>query len=236
MAVKFSTKKVAAPTEELYPGSTNEALPVQLIALDQIKESPRNAKIHTQAQIGQIIASIKQFGFRDPIALDGNMELVEGHGRVAALRAMGATVAPAMVFKDMTPAQIRAYRIAHNQIAMSTGFDIAALTTELRDLTTLGMDLELTGFSMGDLESFELQMEVTSSKAPPVEGDEEEDEVVVTEEVTTESTDVVYQYVVIFDSKEQQQHWNQFIKHLKAEVEGETIAERIDTFLTNAGV
>lgn len=163
MAVSIKPKQVKGTTP-IQKGEETIPFSLQLIALDSVVESPRNAKQHTAKQIAEIIASIKEYGFRDPIAVDQNLEIVEGHGRVKAMRAMGLQKIPALVFNDMTPDQIRAYRIIHNQLTLSTGFDMALLATELRDISTSGFDLNLTGFSiLGDLESFELQM---ATKAP----------------------------------------------------------------------
>lgn len=214
---------------------------LQMLDIADVIESPRNTKLHTPAQVKDIALSIKHHGFRDPIAVDGNMEIVEGHGRIKALKLMGVTKVPALVFKDMTPDQIRSYRITHNKLTLDTGFDIAALTTELRDLHTSGNDLAVTGFSVSDLESFELQMETSSVKAEKGKSSEgEESQAKVTESDTPASTKDAatvtnYQYVMIFDDKAQQQRWTAFLKHLKAEVPGETIAERVNTYLEGQG-
>lgn len=243
MAVTKTTKK------KVQGAAQSDTLPfeLQLIALADVKESPRNAKQHTPAQVGDIIKSIKEFGFRDPIAVDGNYEIVEGHGRVKALTQMGVLKVPALVFKDMTSDQIRAYRITHNQLTLSTGFDLGMLALELRDIETSGMDLNLTGFTLGDLESFELQMETkgtasTQESTGDASGGSDEDDAGTGSAKETESTQnasgegtVNYQYVMIFDSKEQQQRWTAFLKHLKAETEGETHAERVDAYLQSQG-
>lgn len=213
------------------------ALPyeLQLLALADVHPSSRNAKNHTPAQIADIIRSIKSFGFRDPIAVDKDGVIVEGHGRVKALYAMGATHVPSLMFKDMTEDQVRAYRIAHNQTTLSTGFDIGALTVELRDLEVHGHDLTLTGFSLADLESFELQLEAASAPPPATSGGTgvPKDQLPEGAGVAGPAgpAPVTYQYVIVFDSKDQHEHWLSFIKYLKETVEGETIAERIDTFL-----
>lgn len=216
-----------SPQQDVLPFS------LQLIALKDVVPSPGNSKIHTPEQIDAIIRSIKEFGFRDPIALDGNFEIVEGHGRVAALLRMGAVSVPALVFNDMTHAQIRAYRIAHNQLALSTGFDFGALAVELRDLETSGSDITLTGFSMEDLNFFELH----GSGVVPVEGKKKikEDAAEGGEEKIKVPALSVAQYVMLFDGKEQQSRWTVFLKYLKANVEGDTIAERVDNYLKAQG-
>jgi len=237
MAVTIKTKAVKGVSA---PIQKDESLPfeLQLIALADVVESPRNAKQHTAKQVSEIVASIQEYGFRDPIAVDGNYEIVEGHGRVKALRLMGMKKVPALVFKDLTPEQIRAYRIIHNQLTLSTGFDMATLATELRDIQTSGFDLNLTGFSTGDLESFELQMatkvsakgsEVTDGPAD-VPDDASPDH--ATTQDTTSDIQATYQYVMIFDNKDQHSKWSSFIKWLKANREGETIAERVTDFIS----
>lgn len=255
MSVVLKSKKVkGTPTVEVgYPdppptesGGTGVpdldllAYPVQLIALDQIKESERNSKVHTPHQIDEIIRSIKEFGFRDPVALDGSWELVEGHGRVAALRKMGATHVPAMVFTDLSPEQIRAYRIAHNQLTLSTGFDISSLAVELRDLDLTSFDIRTTGFTLDDLASFELQLDsahgVVSGASTPTPDPSDDPVDADAPAASGGGQEVVnYQYIIIFDNKEQQTRWNAFLKHLKGEIEGETAAERLDVYLQNEG-
>jgi ParB-like chromosome segregation protein Spo0J len=231
----ISMKK--APQKTTATG-TDLPFALQLIALDKVKESPRNAKKHTPAQIAAIVHSIQTFKFRDPIALDKNYEIVEGHGRVLALKSMGASSVPALVFHDMTAEEVRAYRIAHNQLTLSTGFDIEALTIELRDLHTSGFELATTGFTVGDLDSFELQLEThtpgkgTASAAEPAAGSGEESG--SAQKPVLQETAATYQYVLIFDDKEQHQKWGDFIKWLKANREGETIAQRVTDFVAEA--
>lgn len=243
VTTKTKAKKVAGTSSE------QDVVPfeLQLLALSDLKEAENNAKLHTPAQVEDIIRSIKEFGFRDPIAVDANYEIVEGHGRVKALTKMGVSKVPALVFKDMTADQVRAYRITHNKLTLSTGFDIGLLATELRGIEASGLDLAVTGFSLGDLESFELQLETTGtladqeSTADASAGSDGQDSGTgdATEEESSSDASseaqVNYQYVMIFDSKEQQQRWTAFLKHLKATAEGETHAERVDTFLKAQG-
>lgn len=228
------TTKTKAKKVQVLPDTDTLPFSLQLIAIADVKESPRNAKQHTPTQVADIIKSIKEFGFRDPIAVDGNYEIVEGHGRVRALTQMGVLKVPALVFNDMSPDQIRAYRITHNQLTLSTGFDVGLLALELRDITSSGMDLDITGFTLGDLESFELQME-TKVQPSAKEPKESAGQVEASEtQETTEITQATFQYVMIFDSKEQHTQWSDFVKWLKINRAGETIAERVTGFVTEA--
>lgn len=150
-----------------------------------------------------------------------------------ALRQMGVKQVPALVFKDMTPLQIRQYRIAHNQIPMLTGFNMEALSLELRDLVTSAGDIEVTGFTMEDLTSMEAQYSVVE--------EEEQEEQHPTENTASDapSEPVVasktYQYIMIFDDKDQFNRWQSFLKKLKVNGSGDTAAARVDNFLQGQG-
>lgn len=106
-----------------------------------------NAKKHPREQIDQIAESISQFGNCDPIAVwhneDGQAELVEGHGRVMALKKLGIETAPVITLDHLTDEQRRAYTHVHNQTTLSSGFDYEALT---EDMDNLNMDWEALGF------------------------------------------------------------------------------------------
>lgn len=114
--------------------------------LADLKPYQNNAKIHTPEQIAQIENSIRQFGNNDPIAIDGDNVIIEGHGRYAALKNMGATEAPCIRLSHLTEQQKQAYILVHNKLTMSTGFDLEVLRLELDKITEIDMgefDLEL---------------------------------------------------------------------------------------------
>lgn len=111
----------------------------------------RNSRTHSDAQIAQIAASIKEFGWTNPILVDGENGIIAGHGRLMAARKLGHTEVPVIELKDMTETQKKAYIIADNQLAMNSGWDTSMLSLELADLQADGFDLDLIGFDPKEL-------------------------------------------------------------------------------------
>jgi len=111
----------------------------------------RNAREHSPQQIAQIVASIAEFGFTNPILIDETGVLIAGHGRLAAAKQLGLTEIPAIRIEGLTPAQVQALRIADNKLALNASWDDELLRTELTDLRDLGFDLGLTGFGDDEL-------------------------------------------------------------------------------------
>lgn len=113
----------------------------------------RNARTHSEAQVAQIAASIREFGFTNPVLIDGENGIIAGHGRVLAARKLGMTEVPCIELAHLTEAQKRAYVIADNKLALNAGWDDALLAIELQELGELGFDLDLTGFSADEIEA-----------------------------------------------------------------------------------
>ena len=103
---------------------------VELIQVDELIEYRYNAKSHPQEQIEQIIKSIEEFGFNDPIAIDENNTVIEGHGRLYALQEMGIQKVPCIRLSHLTEEQKKAYILAHNKLTMNTGWDDETLFHE----------------------------------------------------------------------------------------------------------
>jgi DNA modification methylase len=112
----------------------------------------RNPRTHSDAQVAQIAASIKEFGWTNPVLVDGTNGIIAGHGRVLAARKLGLERVPVIELAHMSEAQKRAYVLADNQLALNAGWDEALLRLELTDLEALGFDLGLIGFGAGELE------------------------------------------------------------------------------------
>jgi len=128
-----------------------------------------NSRTHSDEQVAQIAASIKEFGWTNPILVDGSNGIIAGHGRLLAARKLGQTEVPTIELSDLTETQKKAYIIADNKLALNAGWNDQMLGLELADLQGLGFDLELTGFSKDELASI---------MAPePTEGLTDEDEI-----------------------------------------------------------
>jgi hypothetical protein len=120
---------------------------VERQALDRLLPYARNARTHSDEQIAQIAASMREWGWTNPVLVDEEGTLIAGHGRVLAARQLGLTEVPVMTARGWSRAQKEAYRLADNKLALNAGWDIDMLRLELSDLVDMGFDPELTGFA-----------------------------------------------------------------------------------------
>ena len=116
----------------------------------------RNARTHSPQQVDKIAASIREFGFLNPIITDGQSGIVAGHGRVMAAQKLGLDTLPTIDAAHLTEAQRRAYVLADNRTALDAGWDNDLLKIELQDLGDAGFDLTLTGFDIGEIAALTL--------------------------------------------------------------------------------
>ena len=114
----------------------------------------RNARTHSDAQVAQIAASIREFGFTNPVLVDADRGVIAGHGRLLAARKLGMAEVPTIELSHLTPAQRRAYVLADNRLALSAGWDEDLLRIELGELQADGFDLRLTGFDPCEIANF----------------------------------------------------------------------------------
>jgi ParB-like chromosome segregation protein Spo0J len=112
----------------------------------------RNSRTHSDAQVAKLAASIREFGFLNPIIVDGQKGIIAGHGRVMAAQKLGMDKLPCIEADHLTDAQRRAYVIADNRMALDAGWDDELLKVELKDLDAVGFDLTLTGFSVEEMD------------------------------------------------------------------------------------
>jgi len=112
----------------------------------------RNARTHSEEQIEQIAASIKQFGWTNPILVRPDKTVIAGHGRLEAAKKIGMEKVPCIVLENLSEEQCRALVIADNKLALNAGWDMDLLTSELAELKTLDFDLDVIGFSDEELE------------------------------------------------------------------------------------
>ena len=113
----------------------------------------RNSRTHSDEQVAQIAASIREFGFTNPVLVDGEGGIIAGHGRVMAARKLGLADVPCIRLAHLTEAQKRAYIIADNKLALNAGWDEDILRLELGELQVDGFDLELLGFTGDELQA-----------------------------------------------------------------------------------
>jgi DNA modification methylase len=140
--------------------------------IDALKPDPANPRRHTKKQIRQIADSIKTFDFNVPILIDGEGNIVAGHGRFFACRLLGITEVPTLCLDHLTPEQARAFRIADNRLTEISTWDDRLLAEQLKDLSLHGLDftLEATGFEMG-----EIDLRIASLEEPPQRDDDPAD-------------------------------------------------------------
>ncbi|MFN3890734.1 MAG: site-specific DNA-methyltransferase [Beijerinckiaceae bacterium] len=148
-----------------------ERLAVTYRTPGDLRDAPRNPRVHSPAQIRQIADSIKAFGFNVPVLVDRDDHIIAGHGRVAAARALGLAAIPTIRVEHLTEAEKRAFLIADNRIAERSTWDRQALKLELEEIQSLddGLDLGLTGFEPRELDLlFDLgDRPAKTEEAPP---------------------------------------------------------------------
>jgi 16S rRNA G966 N2-methylase RsmD len=112
-----------------------------------------NARTHSDEQVRQLAASIKEFGFNAPVAVDAQGMILCGHGRVMAAKKLGLKEVPTVCLSHLSPTQVKAYILADNKLALNAGWDADLLKIELEDLKESDFDLNLTGFTDDELNS-----------------------------------------------------------------------------------
>lgn len=126
-------------------------LAVQYRNIDSLIPYINNARTHSDEQVAQIAASIKEFGWTNPVLVDGDNGIIAGHGRVLAARKLEATEIPVIELQGLSEAQRRAYILADNRLAQNAGWDRDLLALELTELDNADFDLSLLGFEPGEL-------------------------------------------------------------------------------------
>jgi len=111
----------------------------------------RNSRVHSEMQVNQIASSIKEFGFRNPVLVDGENGIIAGHGRVLAAMKLNIETIPTIECSDLTDTQKRAYIIADNKIALNASWDEEMLMLEIEDFRAVGMDTDILGFDESEL-------------------------------------------------------------------------------------
>ena len=124
----------------------NKPIQVEQTPVDALIPFARNARTHSDEQVKQIAASIREFGFNNPILIRDDLTVIAGHGRLAAAKVLGLKEVPTISLAHLTPLQVRAYVLADNKLALNAGWDDEMLALELEELAMEGFDTALTGF------------------------------------------------------------------------------------------
>jgi DNA modification methylase len=126
---------------------------IEKLGVDVLIPFAKNSRTHDDAQVAQIAASIREFGFTNPVLIDETNGIIAGHGRVMAARKLKLAEVPCIRLSHLSDAQKRAYVIADNKLALNAGWDEAMLKLELADLKALDFDLDLTGFNTAEIDA-----------------------------------------------------------------------------------
>ena len=138
---------------------------IETIAVDRLIPYARNSRTHSDEQVAQVAASIREFGFTNPVLIDGEGGIIAGHGRVMAARKLGLADVPCIRLAHLTDAQKRAYIIADNKLALNAGWDEDMLSLEFKELGDHGFDLDLIGFDSAEIDA--LLSQASGGEATP---------------------------------------------------------------------
>lgn len=135
---------------------------IEILSIEALTPYARNSRTHSQEHIQQVAASIREFGFTNPVLIDADGGVIAGHGRIMAAKQNGMQELPCIRLTHLTDAQKRAYVIADNQLALNAGWDEDLLALELSELKDLEIDLDLLGFNDAELEQMIAVNEATT--------------------------------------------------------------------------
>src|SRR5438132_5877917 len=148
-------------------GIKEDSMSVQAIPISQVKPNSRNSRTHSAKQIRQIANSIVAFGFRNPLLVSEDGELIAGHGRYQAAKLLGLAKVPVIVVAGLSPAKRRALTIADNKVAENAGWDRERLAIEIPELAGLlsaeGLDVSILGFDPVEIDQLQTDFEEESS-------------------------------------------------------------------------
>lgn len=155
-------------------------LAIKQMPIAKIKANPKNARTHSKRQIRQIVASIREFGFVNPVLVDENDTTIAGHGRILAARELGLADVPCIELPGLSETKKRALMLADNKIAANAGWDRQKLAIELPELSTMleieGIDIGITGFEIPEIDQLSIDF---SDHAEPEDAFEEPEGVAV---------------------------------------------------------
>lgn len=188
------------------------------VSLEALIPYARNSRTHSDEQVAQIAASIKEFGWTNPVLIDADHGIIAGHGRVMAARKLGLDKVPCIVLSHLSDAQKKALIIADNKLALNAGWDTEMLSVEIDELRDLNFDINLLGFEQQELNDL-----IGTPNLPP-------------ETVDEKDLNYTIQYNIVFDEEEQQEDWYGFVRFLKESLpDAETLGQRLQIFIRNNG-
>jgi ParB-like chromosome segregation protein Spo0J len=191
---------------------------VQMLAIDRIVPYPGNPRT-PKAAVSKVKASLKEFGFQQPIVVDANMVIIVGHTRHQAARELGLEKVPVVVAAELTETQAKAYRIADNRTGAEAEFDLNKLRIEMSELAAESADLSVLGFDVAELEQLMGVPTEPETRRGPRDGDRR-----------------IISYSLIFDDESAQATWFDFLRFLKRSMPAEeTISARLTRFLSEGG-
>ena len=151
----------------------NPADKVEKWAIDKLIPYARNARTHSDEQISQLAASIKEWGWTTPVLVDEQGGIIAGHGRTLAAQRLQMTEVPVMVAKGWSDAKKRAYVLADNKLAINAGWDNEMLRLELGELQGMEFDLDLTGFTAEEIAAFQFDDDAEAEMPELRDGEKE---------------------------------------------------------------
>lgn len=148
------------------------ALKIEYLPVGKLLRYAKNSRTHSDEQVEQLVNSIREFGFTNPVLIDEKNELIAGHGRLAAAEILEMDKVPAIRLSNLSEKQKKAYRIADNKLALNAGWDMQLLAEEVKELMDDDFDIDLLGFNDAELDemlSDEQPQEEDDNSSPVVE-------------------------------------------------------------------
>lgn len=140
-------------------------LKIEYLPVGKLLRYAKNSRTHSDEQVEQLVNSIREFGFTNPVLIDEKNELIAGHGRLAAAEILEMDKVPAIRLSNLSEKQKKAYRIADNKLALNAGWDMQLLAEEVKELMDDDFDIDLLGFNDAELD------EMLSDEQPQEEDD-----------------------------------------------------------------
>ena len=192
---------------------------IELWSIERLQPYEKNARVHSKEQVGQIAASIVEFGFLNPILVDSNDGIVAGHDRLSAAKELALDEVPVVVLDHLTESQKKAYILVDNKLAENATWNEALLQEEIVALNLQDFDISVLGWDEDEIR------EIMEFDADETNNDDDS-------EGTRGLGEPIVSYNIIFDDEQQQQKWFDFLKDLKELYPDEsTIAEKIIQFI-----